>query len=432
MRRSPAGKSRPGRARARPGSTSGTTGRNTSGRNTSGRNTSERGKAGSGDTRHGANPRGGNAHRTDPRGANPRREREAVAHSIGHSVALGPAPKILPGTWLWTTRPFADVDLVDELNAQLALNAAPTVRRLGPAVVQSVGAPAAHEGDLDLTFARQGFLLQDHIESDQPSDLHERVIARAATALADSKHETLAISVFVPDDDSYVHANAAADRLREALLRRPNMHGMRDPRARTVTCFHVTVVSPTEVFVGTTTPETTLSYADGGRARMRVHGERPSRAARKVEEALAWLGLSPGSGEVCVDMGAAPGGWTWSLLEKRCRVIAVDPAKLRPDIAKHTKLTHIQGSAFSYAPDEPVDWLFGDMAWRPHEVAEMAAKWGRQRWARFLVMNFKLPMKKKWEMVVRIRAILAQGGWKRVRSRQLYHDRDEITITAHL
>jgi 23S rRNA (cytidine2498-2'-O)-methyltransferase len=165
---------------------------------------------------------------------------------------------------------------------------------------------------------------------------------------------------------------------------------------------------------------------------MRVGGERPSRAARKVEEALAWLGVAPGPGEVCVDLGAAPGGWSWVLLERRAKVIAVDPAKLRPDIARHRSLVHHEASAFQYAPEEPVDWLFCDMAWKPLEVAQLLAKWGRRRWARILVANLKLPMKKKAATVDDLRQVIAGGGWQRIRTRQLYHDRDEITLTAHL
>ena len=129
-------------------------------------------------------------------------------------------------------------------------------------------------------------------------------------------------------------------------------------------------------------------------------------------------------------MGAAPGGWSWVLLEKRARVIAIDPAELRDDVAKHRGLKHVKASAFQYEPDEQVDWLFCDMAWRPLEAAQLLAKWGRRKWARVLVANLKLPMKQKHKMVEELRAIVHGGGWKRVRTRQLYHDRDEITLIA--
>jgi 23S rRNA (cytidine2498-2'-O)-methyltransferase len=72
------------------------------------------------------------------------------------------------------------------------------------------------------------------------------------------------------------------------------------------------------------------------------------------------------------------------------------------------------------------------MAWRPLEVAQMLGRWARQRQTRMLVANFKLPMKRKVEMLERLRELLAASGFAGIRMRQLYHDREEITLTAHV
>lgn len=170
--------------------------------------------------------------------------------------------------------------------------------------------------------------------------------------------------------------------------------------------------------------------APGGRQRMRREADAPSRAAAKVDEALDWLGLAPSRGEVCVDLGAAPGGWTRRLIARGAKVIAVDPAQLAPDLAGHKRVQHVQASAFDYAPEEPVDWLFCDMAWRPLEVAQLLAKWGRNGWSFHLVANIKLPMKDKNPMLHRVRHTLEGAGWRNLKLRQLYHDRDEVTLTA--
>jgi 23S rRNA (cytidine2498-2'-O)-methyltransferase len=172
------------------------------------------------------------------------------------------------------------------------------------------------------------------------------------------------------------------------------------------------------------------SPAPGGRLRMwRESGT--SRASLKLEEALALLPASPGRGELCADLGAAPGGWTERLLARGARVVAVDPANLAPHLHHHPRLHHVQDSAFAHAPEEPVDWLFCDMAWRPLEVAALLARWGRNRWATWLVANIKLPMHDKNPVLHRVRHVLGQhGGWTQLRVRQLYHDRDEVTVTA--
>lgn len=161
--------------------------------------------------------------------------------------------------------------------------------------------------------------------------------------------------------------------------------------------------------------------------RMKRDADTLSRAALKLDEALEWVGDAPGARETCVDLGAAPGGWSQRLLARGARVIAVDPAKLK---LTHKKLLHVQASAFRYQPDEAADWLFCDMAWRPLEVAQLLAKWARREWAIRMVANIKLPMKEKWPMLDRVRATLEEGGWRHVKMRQLYHDRDEVTVSA--
>ena len=80
-------------------------------------------------------------------------------------------------------------------------------------------------------------------------------------------------------------------------------------------------------------------------------------------------------------------------------MIAVDPGRLTPDVARRKNVTHVHGSAFDYEPREAVDWLFCDMAWRPLEVAALLAKWGKRRWANALCANVKLPMKQRVRFV---------------------------------
>ncbi len=192
----------------------------------------------------------------------------------------------------------------------------------------------------------------------------------------------------------------------------------------------VCLVAPHTAAVGSVFAREALSLAPGGRARMKRTAEAPSRAAMKLDEALEWVGVSPGKGDRCVDLGSAPGGWTRRLLERGARVISVDTGLLAPDVASHSRVKHFHQTAFAFTPEEPCDWLFCDMAWRPVEVAQLLAKWARNRWATQLVANLKLPMKDKLPTVVRIRGTLEAGGWSNVKLRQLYHDRDEITVSA--
>jgi 23S rRNA (cytidine2498-2'-O)-methyltransferase len=359
-----------------------------------------------------------------------------------HTSPRVPIPRGKPreGTWLWTCREDATDDLLDELRHALPADAA-RVRRLEPGLVESRGAPTFDDGTIDVTFARQGVPVRSSHgaapRSGGPDDDTDALFAALLEHVRASS--SFVLHVWAPDTDVGNRRMPACAALEERLLARlaeeePALAARRvSGEARVIgDATLVTIVSLASGghVIGAQPLRDAVSTFPGGRARMRVDADRPSRAARKVEEALAWLGVAPGSGEVCVDLGAAPGGWSWALLERRARVIAVDPAELRPDVARHRGLTHEKKSAFGYEPDEPVDWLFCDMAWRPLEAAQLLAKWGRRRWTRIVVANLKLPMKQKAKIVDELRAIVHGGGFSRVRTRQLYHDRDEITLTA--
>lgn len=391
---------------------------------------SSKGRSGRGEKPRGRGdgPRGG-----PPRGPRPHggpkpyegRPAAKVDPQSGTTSPRIPLPhgKPLPGPWLWLTRPGSEGDLVSEL--RLALGEKAKASSPAPGLVRSELAATFDDGTIDATFARHGVRVSRTLPPEAD---------RIAAAIRELGAGPIALDAIVPDTDEGNRLANAALALEDAVLAK--LEGVtRVPRERAkehgARLVDLIFTSPTDVVLGTIDGHLALTLHPQGRARMKVAGDRPSRAARKVEEALDWLGLSPGAGEVCVDLGAAPGGWSWSLLTRRARVIAVDPAELRPDVARHPKLTHVKASAFQYSPDETVDWLFCDMAWRPREAAQMLAKWARKRWARMLVANLKLPMKQKAEMVKELREILHGGGWQRVRSRQLYHDRDEITVTAH-
>lgn len=336
-----------------------------------------------------------------------------------------PAGKHSPGPWVFTTRPGAEQDEVDEL-ALAGIEA----RVTGGALVQARAAATFDDGSLDVTFARQGFRLRATLSGDATQ--LARALADRAASLA-PKDRALSLSVFAPDTDEGNRLAPLAEEIEAAAsahLASRKLVPLVGARVESALVIQGAMTSASELVFGDVPAELLLSPFRGGKARMAVGGDRPSRAARKVEEALHWLGMSPSAGETCVDLGAAPGGWSWALLDKRCRVIAVDPAELRDDVRSHPKLVHEKVSAFGYAPPEPVDWLFCDMAWRPVEVARMLAKWARRGWARVLVSNVKLPMKQKARVVREVREVVHGGGWSRVRTRQLYHDRDEITLTA--
>lgn len=326
------------------------------------------------------------------------------------------------GRWLWTCRAGFEPHLYEELAW-----AGADPRLLGEALVESEGGQG-----LAPAFARQGSRVVASFQEEDPEAL-ATAVAQAVAGLPPPA--PLVLQAFTPDTPRGNALAAQAEALREAVRGRlPASRLLEDAdRAREAGARIVSLcVAPGVTVVGAVHAREALSLAPGGRRRMRRAGESPSRAAMKLEEALDGLPFEPGRGDSCVDLGAAPGGWTQRLVSRGARVIAVDPAKLMPELASNPRVRHVQESAFAFAPEEPVDWLFCDMAWRPLEVAQLLAKWGRRGWASHLVANIKLPMKDKNPILVRVRHTLTEdGGWKGLTVRQLYHDRDEVTVTAH-
>ena len=175
-----------------------------------------------------------------------------------------------------------------------------------------------------------------------------------------------------------------------------------------------------------------------GIPRLKMHPDAPSRSALKLEEALLTLLdadererlLRPGMR--AADLGAAPGGWTWVLTRHGLRVSAVDNGPLRAHLFDTGLVEHLRADGFRWHPAASLDWMVCDMVEQPSRVAARMAEWFREGWCRHAVFNLKLPMKKRWqETRLCLDRFAAEAGKPlTVRARQLYHDREEITIFA--
>jgi len=100
----------------------------------------------------------------------------------------------------------------------------------------------------------------------------------------------------------------------------------------------------------------------------------PSRAYLKLWEALTRLGRHPAPGARCLDLGAAPGGWSWALARLGARVTAVDKAVLDPRVVAMPGVAQRRESAFALEP-EPVEWLFSDVICYPARLLALLRRW---------------------------------------------------------
>ncbi len=75
----------------------------------------------------------------------------------------------------------------------------------------------------------------------------------------------------------------------------------------------------------------------GGRIAVEMPPEAPSRAYRKLEEALIWSGAPVRAGDVAVEIGSSPGGASYALLRRGVDVFGIDPAKMAPVVTDFNK-----------------------------------------------------------------------------------------------
>ena len=150
----------------------------------------------------------------------------------------------------------------------------------------------------------------------------------------------------------------------------------------------------------------------------------PNRAYLKLWEALTVLRRYPAPGEVCVDLGASPGGWSWVLQSLGARVIAVDKAPLDARIAALPGVEMRQESAFALKPTDigPVSWLFSDVICYPARLLRLVEDWIASGLCRNIVCTIKFQGPTDFEAIARFAAV--PGG----RVFHLHHNKHELTF----
>ena len=217
--------------------------------------------------------------------------------------------------------------------------------------------------------------------------------------------------------------------LQQAALLREGEAGL--PR------LHLFFAGSTTVCIGVSDPDNASPWAMGV-PRLGLPPHAPSRSTQKLAEALQ-LWLTPEAdkrllheGTTAVDLGAAPGGWTWQLVRRGVRVTAVDNGPMAAKLLATGLVEQVRADGFRFRPARPVSWLVCDMVEQPIRVAELVADWLADGRCAHSIFNLKLPMKKRFEEVERCRSAMrerwrAAGISCELRFKHLYHDREEIT-----
>lgn len=327
--------------------------------------------------------------------------------------------------WAYITRQGGEQDLLDELPASCA------ARVIAPALVMAERRPESPPA-----FARQAMRSGGPAMAARTESAADGLSRAIIAAYPDDARWRWTLQVVAVDSSQENRALARAidadiaKALDGRLPRRIGDAYVDDP-AEAERIAAVWIVEGHRAFVGFTAAADALTVSPGGQPKVARDANAASKSAAKLEEAFEWVGIEPGPGEDCVDLGAAPGGWTQVVVARGAKVTAVDRRPLSIALPKK-RFTPIGADAFAYDPGQTVDWLFADLNQKPMEVAKLIGKWGRRAWARQLLCSIKLPMKQKARAVEEIRSLLEGAGWRGVKARQLPSDKNEITIYAWL
>lgn len=201
---------------------------------------------------------------------------------------------------------------------------------------------------------------------------------------------------------------------------------------------HICFVATDAAYIGYA-QENNSSPWPMGIPRLKFPREAPSRSTLKLEEAILLLMTEQErsdffkAGRRAVDLGAAPGGWSYQLVQRGMLVIAVDNANMDKALMATEMVEHRREDGFHYRSQRPVDWMVCDMIEQPIKIAELVARWLTNGWCIYTIFNLKLPMKKRYAELQRCIDLLDRKlGEKKIAyhlaAKQLYHDRDEVTL----
>ncbi len=252
----------------------------------------------------------------------------------------------------------------------------------------------ARRPELRFAFSRPGFVTfksdRAVAADDPPGSAFARVWGRSLGAVADLD-AARAILATVPDlaagpiERVHVFSREPDGLIDDSVLR--SWHDLAVPTSSAPTSSDAipgelvldVVIAPGErTLLGLHRHDDRRLAAPGGRLRVDVPSDAPSRAFAKIEEAIAWAHLPITAGHVALEIGAAPGGAALALARRGLDVLALDPGELAPVVLACPTVRHlpIKVGALRWEDLPPrVDWLLVDVNLAPqvalHEVARL-------------------------------------------------------------
>ncbi len=291
--------------------------------------------------------------------------------------------------------------------------------------------------ELGAVFARwYGFSLGKAIAPDEPG----RVDA-VANVVGDLKFDRLHVfprDRYAPGDHRYepgltheseVVAAALGDKLGASIV-----NSQPPPADEGQVVLDVVLVGPEEWWLGWHRAKSRVSRWPGGLRKFDTPVGMVSRAYLKLIEGLEWSRLPLKPGQVCAEIGCAPGGACQALLEKGMHVIGIDPAEVDSKVTSHPNFIHIRKRGHEVRRGEfhAVRWLFADLNVAPSYTLDTVEEIVTHPTVhvRGMILTLKFL---EWSLAGELDAYLERirsWGFASVKARQLQHNRQEVCVVA--
>ncbi len=219
--------------------------------------------------------------------------------------------------------------------------------------------------------------------------------------------------------------------------RRSLLKGVSQERAPDAPFVQVLIASPTLTLMSIATPEvqralrTNMSPYPAGYVDIPDDKAPPSRAFKKLQEAIHVFNLKPQRGQTCVDLGACPGGWTHVMVEYGLKTTAIDRSPLDDRLMRDRNVTFVKGDAFTWLPKDPVSWLICDVITTPDRTLAILDTWLSKRLCCFFCVTVKFKGTPDFDNLTKIRALLREKTrW--YDGKQLTNNKNELTVVGEI
>ena len=344
-----------------------------------------------------------------------------------------------PERHICVTRKGQESFIAQELTT---LSSSAQCTQLAPGVVELTGVDIPFLGQTPILFSRQLLPYAVTLEGNSIKTIAQSIVGALIEGLGEDPGEWC-LHIFDPaavdTGEEYSRPRLIHQEITTILKqrRRSLLKGVSQERSLNAPFVQVLIASPTLTLMSIAAPEvqralgTNLSPYPAGYVDIPDDKAPPSRAFKKLREAVHVFNLTLQRGQTCVDLGACPGGWTHVMVEHGIKTTGIDRSPLDERLMRDKSVTFVKGDAFTWLPKEPVSWLICDVITTPDRTLAILDTWTSKRLCSFFCVTVKFKGTPDFENLTKIRQLLAEKTrW--FDGKQLTNNKNEITFVGEV